>query len=106
MSIVGDLIALYVAWVQEASVVLGMGALTITLAAHLSALHSRLPEATHLYVRLAKACRAIALILIIVSGGAGILIRLNAGSVAGLASPIFLFTLSHGAELVALSLLE
>lgn len=106
MSIVGDLISLSVSLVQEAGVLLGVGALTITLVAHLLALHSHRDELTHAYVRAAQACRAIALILIIVSGGAAILVHIETHTTALLTSPAFLFKWVLIALLAAFYFLE
>jgi len=106
MSIVGDLISLSVSLVQEVGVILGVGALTITLVAHLLALHSHRDELTHAYVRAAHVFRAVALILIIVSGGAAILVHIESNTAATLASPAFLFKWALIALLAAFYFLE
>jgi hypothetical protein len=91
MALGGELFSLIVSLVQEVSIVAGVGALTVTLVGHLLSLHAHQSEGTRGYVRAARHIRALALIGIIVSGGAAVLIHFASGTPAVLVVPAFLF---------------
>lgn len=91
MSLAGDLISLSVALAQEGGVLLGVGAVTLTLVAHLLALHSKRDEWVHGYVRAALQLRAIALIVIILSGIAAIVVHVQTDTGATILTPAYLF---------------
>lgn len=91
MALVGELVSLLVSLAQEIGVVTGVGALTITLVGHLLSLHAHKDETVFGYVRAARQIRAIALMVIIVSGGAAILAHFQSGTPEVLIAPAFLF---------------
>ncbi|MDB5225463.1 MAG: hypothetical protein JWL87_415 [Candidatus Adlerbacteria bacterium] len=95
-----------VSWAQEFGIILGVGALTITLVAHLLALHSRVPESIHGYVRAARQARAIALAVIIISGGGALLVHAQTGTLSVLLAPAFLFKWLLIAAVTALYFME
>lgn len=91
MALVGELVSLLVSLAQEIGVVAGVGALTITLVGHLLSLHAHKNETVFGYVRAARQIRALALAVIIISGGAAILVHFQSGTPEVLAAPAFLF---------------
>lgn len=91
MALVGELVSLLVSLAQEIGVVAGVGALTITLVGHLLSLHAHKNETVFGYVRAARQIRALALMVIIISGGAAILIHFQSGTPDVLVAPAFLF---------------
>lgn len=91
MSLVGDLISLVVSLAQEVSIVVGVGALTVTLVGHLLSLHADKNETVFAYVRAARSIRALALMVIIISGGAAVLVHFQTGTLGVLLAPAFLF---------------
>lgn len=91
MALAGELLSLVVSLTQEICIVVGVGALTTTLVGHLLSLHAHQSETIHGYVRAARQLRALMLALIIISGGAAILIHFQAGTYAVLIAPAFLF---------------
>lgn len=91
MALAGELLSLVVSLTQEICIVVGVGALTTTLVGHLLSLHAHHSETIHGYVRAARQLRALMLALIIISGGAAILIHFQAGTYAVLVAPAFLF---------------
>ncbi len=106
MSLGGELISLIVSLTQEIGVVAGVGAITATLVGHLLSLHAHVPESVHGYVRAARQVRALALIAIIVSGAAAILMHLTTGTAATLLAPAFAFKWLLIAILVSFYFLE
>jgi hypothetical protein len=68
-----------------------VGALTVTLVGHLLSLHAGKNETVFGYVRAARSIRAFALMAIIISGGAAILVHFQSGTPGVLAAPAFLF---------------
>jgi hypothetical protein len=109
MDLVGALLSLVVSLTQEIAIVIGVGALTVTLVGHLLSLHAEKNETVFAYVRAARSIRAIALMAIIVSGGAALLVHFQTGTLGVLLAPAFLFkwliiallTAFHFAELQA-----
>ncbi len=91
MSLGGEILSLIVAVLQEVGVVAGVGAVTMTLVGHLLSLHAHTSEMVHGYVRAARHIRALALALIIISGGAAILIHFQSGTSEVLWAPAFIF---------------
>lgn len=91
MNLGGELVSLLVSLVQEIGVVVGVGALTLTLIAHLLSLHAHRNETTRSYVRAAHYLRAMALVVIVLSGAAAVLIHAAGGAWAILVSPAFIF---------------
>lgn len=91
MALAGELVSLLVSLAQEIGIVAGVGALTITLVGHLLSLHAHKNETVFSYVRAARHIRAVALIVIIISGGAAILIHFQSGTPQVLLAPAFLF---------------
>ncbi len=80
-----------VSLLQEAGIVAGVGAVTMTLVGHLLSLHTHQNELVHGYVRAARHIRALALALIIISGVAAILIHFQTGTPSVLWAPAFIF---------------
>ncbi len=103
MSLVGDLISFVVSLAQEIGIVAGVGAVTLTLIGHLLSLHARKNETVFGYVRAARHIRALALMGIIVSGGAAVLIHFQSGTPEVLVAPAYLFKWLLIALLTALS---
>lgn len=91
MSLAGDLLSLVVSLTQEIGIVVGVGALTVTLVGHLLSLHADKNETVFAYVRAARSIRAVALMVIIVSGGAALLVHFQTHTLGVLAAPAFLF---------------
>lgn len=91
MAFAGELLSLVVSLAQEIGIVAGVGALTITLVGHLLSLHTHVSETVYGYVRAARHIRAIALMAIIISGGAAVLIHFQTGTPGILLQPAFLF---------------
>lgn len=91
MTLMGELGSFVVSWAQEASIIAGVGALTITLVGHLLSLHARQNEVVHGYVRMAHQLRALALIVVIISGVAAILLHVDEGTLDVLLAPAYLF---------------
>lgn len=91
MALAGELVSLVVSLAQEIGIVAGVGALTITLVGHLLSLHARVSETVYGYVRAARHIRALALMAIIISGGAAILIHFQTQTPQVLVAPAFLF---------------
>ncbi len=91
MELAGELLSLVVSLSQQIGIVVGVGALTVTLVGHLLSLHAHKNETVFAYVRAARSIRAMALMLIIVSGGAAILIHFQTQTLSVLAAPAFLF---------------
>lgn len=106
MTLMGELGSFAVSWAQEASIIMGVGALTITLIGHLLSLHARQNEAVHGYVRIAHQLRALALIVIIISGAGAILLHADAGTLDVLLAPAYLFKWILIALLTALHFME
>lgn len=91
MELAGELLSLVVSFAQEIGIVVGVGALTVTLVGHLLSLHADKNETVFGYVRAARSIRAIALMVIIISGGAAILVHFQTGTLGVLVAPAFLF---------------
>jgi len=91
MELAGELLSLVVSWAQEIGIVAGVGALTITLVGHLLSLHAHKNETVFGYVRAARSIRALALMVIIVSGGAAVLVHYQQGTSGVLLAPAYLF---------------
>ncbi len=91
MELAGELLSLMVSLSQQIAIVAGVGALTITLIGHLLSLHAHQNEMVHGYVRAARSIRALALMVIIVSGGAAVLVHFQQGTPGVLLAPAFLF---------------
>ncbi|HEV7448913.1 MAG TPA: hypothetical protein VGP13_00025 [Candidatus Paceibacterota bacterium] len=89
MVLAGELISLLVSLAQEIGIVLGVGALTITLIGHLLSLHAHIEESTLAYIRAARQVRAVALAIIILSGLAAVLIHFQSGTLAVAMGPAF-----------------
>ena len=106
MAFVGELVSLLVSLAQEIGVVVGVGALTITLVGHLLSLHASKDEAVFGYVRAARQIRAIALITIIISGCVAILVHFQSGTPGVLVAPAFLFKWLLIAALTAFHFVE
>lgn len=106
MTLANELAALGISWAQEISIIVGVGALTITLIGHLLALHARQNETARGYVRAAHQLRALALAVIIVSGAGSVLVHLNTGTLGILAVPAFIFKWSIVIFLTALHFME
>lgn len=91
MELAGELLSLVVSLAQQIGIVVGVGALTVTLVGHLLSLHAHKNETVFAYVRAARSIRALALIAIIISGGAALLVHFQTGTLGVLAAPAFLF---------------
>ncbi len=91
MNLGGELVSLLVSLAQEIGIVVGVGALTLTLIGHLLSLHAHVNETTRRYVRAAHHLRAMALVIIILSGGAAILVHLATSTLGVLLAPAFIF---------------
>ena len=91
MELAGDLLSLVISFAQEIGIVAGVGALTVTLVGHLLSLHADKNETVFAYVRAARGIRAVALMVIIISGGAALLVHFQTQTLAVLAAPAFLF---------------
>jgi hypothetical protein len=91
MELAGELLSLIVSLAQEIGIVVGVGALTITLVGHFLSLHAHKNETVFSYVRAARHIRALALMAIIISGGAAILVHAQLGTLSVLLAPAFLF---------------
>lgn len=92
MALAGELLSLMVSLAQEIGIVAGAGAVTMTLVGHLLSLHAHKNETVFAYVRAARHIRALALITIIVSGGAAMLVHVQSGTLGVFLAPAFLFT--------------
>lgn len=91
MTLGGELVSLLVSIAQELGIVVGVGALTLTLIGHLLSLHANQNEATRRYVRAAHHLRAMALFVIVLSGVAAVVLHVLSGSFAILVAPVFVF---------------
>ncbi len=91
MALAGELVSLVVSLAQEIGIVAGVGALTITLVGHLLSLHAHVSETVYGYVRAARHIRALALMAVIISGGAAVLIHFQTQTPQVLVAPAFLF---------------
>lgn len=91
MSLGSEVLSLVVALAQELGIIAGVGALTVTLVGHLLSLHARQNEITRGYVRAAYHVRALALVIIILSGGAAMLVHFGTGTPEVIAAPAYLF---------------
>jgi len=91
MELAGELLSLMVSLSQQIAIVAGVGALTITLIGHLLSLHAHKNETVWGYVRAARSIRALALMVIIISGGAAVLVHFQQGTPGVLVAPAFLF---------------
>lgn len=106
MTLAGDLISLLVSLAQEIGIIAGVGALTITLVGHLLSLHARVSETVYGFVRAARHIRALALMAIIISGGAAILIHFQTQTPEVLLAPAYLFKWALIAVLTAFYFVE
>lgn len=83
--------SLVIALAQELGIIAGVGGLTVTLVGHLLSLHARHNETTRGYVRAAYHVRALALVIIILSGGAAMLVHFGTGTPEVIVAPAYLF---------------
>ncbi|MBP7770305.1 MAG: hypothetical protein KA066_00085 [Candidatus Pacebacteria bacterium] len=91
MELAGELLSLVVSLSQQIAIVAGVGAVTMTLVGHLLSLHAHQNEMVHGYMRAARSIRALALMVIIVSGGAAVLVHFQQGTSEVLLAPAYLF---------------
>lgn len=106
MEFSGDAVLALVSLAQETGIVLGMGALTVTLIGHLLSLQAGLDESQLRYVRAARQVRAAALAIIIMCGIAGVLLHAQHGTLLGAMTPAFVFGSLMSLLLAAFYLLE
>jgi hypothetical protein len=88
----GELLWLCILLLQSLGIMLGVGAQSILLCAHLVSLHRHEAEsAEDPFARAIRAAQGVSLPLIIISGAAAVVLHLSSGQAAVLAEPSFLF---------------
>jgi hypothetical protein len=91
MALAGELVAFFVSLAQELGVVMGVGAITVTLVGHLLSLQAGQEETTKSYVRAARHVRSVALVVIVLSGMVAVLLHYQNGASGIPEAPALLF---------------